>query len=110
MFSTVFFGFDLLFASGHRFAYQMVDLVARQLVQHVREANHMLPVPGRGSGIAKLSKPVVNLLASGPAAPAEESLSLTDDEADFSDLSLESALPLELEMELGDFEITPDGP
>ncbi len=102
--------FDLLFASGHRFAYQMVDLVARQLVQHVREANHMLPVPGRGSGIAKLSKPVVNLLASGPAAPAEESLSLTDDEADFSDLSLESALPLELEMELGDFEITPDGP
>ena len=63
----------------------------------------MLPVPGRGSGIAKLSKPVVNLLASGPAAPAEESLSLTDDEADFSDLSLESALPLELEMELGEF-------
>lgn len=100
--------FDLLFASGHRFAYQMVDLVARQLVQHVREANHMLPVPGRGSGIAKLSKPVPNLLA-GAVSSVEEAVSLTD-EADFSDLGLESALPLELEMELGDFEITPDAP
>ena len=100
--------FDLLFASGHRFAYQMVDLVARQLVQHVREANHMLPVPGRGSGIAKLSKPVPNLLARAPN-PVVETVTLSD-EADFSDLGLENALPLELEMELGDFEITPDAP
>ncbi len=109
--------FDLLFASGHRFAYQMVDLVARQLVQHVREANLMLPLlPGKPAGVAKLSKPVANSLASSPSGltplppqPVEEAVQIDEevslsDEADFSDLSLENALPLELEMDLGDLE------
>ncbi len=50
--------FDQLFASGHRFAFQMVDLVARQLVQHLRDANQLLPMPGSPSGIAKAARPV----------------------------------------------------
>lgn len=112
--------FDQLFASGHRFAYQMVDLVARQLVQHVRDANLMLPLPGKSPGTAKLAKPISGLFetpsgitAAPPAAPApaaeefEEEVRFTD-EADFSDLELENALPLELEMELGDFETPVD--
>jgi len=40
--------FDLLFQTGNRFAYTMVDLVARQLVEHIRGANAMLPPPGQG--------------------------------------------------------------
>ena len=35
--------FDALFASGNRFAYHLVDLVARQLVAHLRGANRLLP-------------------------------------------------------------------
>lgn len=38
--------FDSLFATGNRFAFQMVDLVSRQLVAHVRGANALLPMPG----------------------------------------------------------------
>lgn len=104
--------FDFLFASGHRFAYQMVDLVARQLVQHVREANFMLPLPGSLAGEpAKLSKPMANLLTPTPRLPPDviEEAVVVPDETDFSDLGLEPALPLELEMELGDeIEITAD--
>jgi CRP/FNR family transcriptional regulator, cyclic AMP receptor protein len=40
--------FDILFQTGNRFAYTMVDLVARQLVEHIRHANAMLPPPGQG--------------------------------------------------------------
>lgn len=35
--------FDQLFSAGNRFAFQLVDLVARQLVAHLREANALLP-------------------------------------------------------------------
>ncbi|MBX5482422.1 MAG: cyclic nucleotide-binding domain-containing protein [Myxococcaceae bacterium] len=38
--------FDALFASGNRFAFELVDLVARQLVSHLRGANELLPRPG----------------------------------------------------------------
>jgi CRP/FNR family cyclic AMP-dependent transcriptional regulator len=75
--------FDALFASGHRFAFQIVDLVARQLVSHLRNANTMLPMPGQASGKAGTSSPIASLL---PAAP--------DPEADLE------VLPLELEMEI----------
>ncbi len=75
--------FDALFASGHRFAFQIVDLVARQLVSHLRNANTMLPMPGAPSGKAPTSQPISNLLAAGP-----------DREADLE------VLPLELEMEI----------
>lgn len=89
--------FDGLFASGHRFAYQMVDLVARQLVSHVREANQMLPLPGRAAGQAREAKPVQQMLA---AAPDPSDLDLVDK----PELEIEQALPLELELDLGDFE------
>jgi CRP/FNR family transcriptional regulator, cyclic AMP receptor protein len=72
--------FDQLFATGNRFAFQMVDLVARQLVQHVRDTNAMLPSPGRHSGIAR---PAVD-----KRVTAEQ---------------LTNALPLELEIDLGEF-------
>lgn len=86
--------FDALFASGHRFAYQMVDLVARQLVQHVRDANQLLPSPGQPWGTPPSGRPspVPMMLSQLVAKPR--------DEADFSDLEL--PLPLELEIELGE--------
>lgn len=91
--------FDQLFASGHRFAFQMVDLVARQLVQHLRDANRMLPLPGRAAGTAGLAQPVPQML---PAAPAAEDLDLIPTE-----LEVDDALPIEVELDLGDF--TPAG-
>ncbi|MFT3706865.1 MAG: cyclic nucleotide-binding domain-containing protein [Archangium sp.] len=87
--------FDQLFAAGHRFAFQMVDLLARQLVQHLRDANQMLPLPGRSSGIAKVSKPVENML---PAEPSPEDLDVISNE-----LEVEAALPIEMELDLGEF-------
>ncbi|MFZ5470070.1 MAG: Crp/Fnr family transcriptional regulator [Myxococcota bacterium] len=44
--------FDALFATGHRFAFHLVDMVARQLVGHLRQANELLPPPGRGRPVA----------------------------------------------------------
>jgi CRP-like cAMP-binding protein len=88
--------FDQLFASGHRFAYQMVDLVARQLVQHLRDANQMLPLPGRPAGTASLTRPVPEMLH---AEPAPQDLDLLSFE-----LEVEAALPIELELDLGNFE------
>lgn len=92
--------FDQLFAAGHRFAFQMVDLVARQLVQHLREANQMLPLPGRPSGIAKIARPVEKMI---PAEPSPEDLDLLPRE-----LEVDAALPLELELDLGDFQSESD--
>ncbi len=88
--------FDSLFASGHRFAYQMVDLVARQLVQHVRDANQMIPLPGKAAGPARAAKPVEEML---PAAPDPSDIQLVEK----PELEIEQALPLELELDLGDF-------
>ncbi|MFO0598568.1 MAG: cyclic nucleotide-binding domain-containing protein [Myxococcaceae bacterium] len=87
--------FDQLFASGHRFAFQMVDLLARQLVQHLRDANMMLPLPGRQSGIAKVARPVEKMLPSEPS-PA-------DLDAIGNELEVEAALPIEMELDLGEF-------
>lgn len=92
--------FDTLFASGHRFAFQMVDLVARQLVQHLREANQMLPAPGKPAGTAATARPVQTML---PAEPAPEDLDLISRE-----LEIDSALPLEVELDLGDFKAESD--
>ncbi len=74
--------FDQLFESGHRFAYQLVDLITRQLVQHVRDANQMLPRPGRVAGQARMAAPLSTPLT-GASTPA--------------DLDL---IPLELEIDL----------
>lgn len=89
--------FDTLFASGHRFAFQMVDLVARQLVSHVREANQMLPLPGKAAGPARNARPVEQML---PAEPHPTDLELVEQ----PELEIEQALPLELELDLGEFE------
>jgi CRP-like cAMP-binding protein len=89
--------FDQLFASGHRFAFQMVDLVARQLVQHLREANQLLPVPGRPAGTPGLAHAVKQLL---PAKASVEDL-----EVIATELEVDDALPIELELDLGDFEL-----
>lgn len=43
--------FDALFAAGNRFAFELVDLVARQLVSHIRSANDLLPRPGTSPGM-----------------------------------------------------------
>jgi CRP-like cAMP-binding protein len=77
--------FDHLFNAGHRFAFQIVDLLARQLVQHLREANVMLPLPGRASGVAKVSRPVEQML---PAAPGEADLDIIE-----TSISIELELP-----------------
>ncbi|HVE86387.1 MAG TPA: cyclic nucleotide-binding domain-containing protein [Myxococcales bacterium] len=39
--------FEALFAAGHRFSHDIVNLVARQLVQHLRVANRLLPTSGQ---------------------------------------------------------------
>ena len=49
--------FDALFSSGHRFAYSLTDLVARQLVSHLRSANKQLPAPGQTSNSKKAVVP-----------------------------------------------------
>ncbi len=58
--------FDALFASGHRFAFQIVDLVARQLVGHLRSANAMIPLPGKPAGQAGATRPLDPALKAPP--------------------------------------------
>jgi CRP-like cAMP-binding protein len=84
--------FDALFAAGHRFAFQIVDLVARQLVLHLRNANAMLAVPGKPAGVAVPSKGVPQLLSPKDAAPQPSKFDL---------------LPLDLEIELEELDIKP---
>jgi CRP-like cAMP-binding protein len=91
--------FDFLFASGHRFAFQMIDLVARQLVQHVREANQLLPGAGLGAGTAGGSQPVRSMLADTSGAENEVILSEV--------LEVDAALPIDLEFDLTD--VVPEG-
>ncbi|MCA3014430.1 MAG: cyclic nucleotide-binding domain-containing protein, partial [Myxococcaceae bacterium] len=74
--------FETLFEAGHRVAYQMVDLVARQLVAHVRDATLLLARP-----TAKAPAPATPAAA----APPER-----------ADLELDQALPLEFELDLSD--------
>jgi CRP-like cAMP-binding protein len=88
--------FELLFASGHRFAFQLVDLVARQLVQHLRDANALLPQPGLlGGATAGVATAVRSMLH---AEPGPEDLDLLSTE-----LEVETALPIEIELDLGEF-------
>jgi CRP/FNR family cyclic AMP-dependent transcriptional regulator len=88
--------FDALFASGHRFAFQIVDLVARQLVLHLRQANSMLALPGKASGAAAAQSKSVPSMLGTPAASRN--------------LAAEPALemiPLDLEIDLDDLELKP---
>lgn len=78
--------FDQLFAVGNRFAFHMVDLLAKQLVQHVREANHLLPSPGKAPGPAASARPIDGAI---PVAPKATDLFPTD-----------AAMPLDFELNL----------
>jgi CRP-like cAMP-binding protein len=68
--------FDFLFQTGNRFAFTMVDLVARQLVDHLRGANALLPPPGRGPARsthrASGPKPAIPVMDPVGAAAEEE--------------------------------------
>jgi len=91
--------FELLFNAGNRFAFLMLDLVARQLVAHLRNANELL---------------AQQLPASAPGAPgAPAPATAGADEADFSDVVVTEeaddgegeelnvdVLPLDLEIEV----------
>ena len=83
--------FDSLFSSGHRFAFQLVDLIARQLVEHLRQANSMLPMPGKAAGEAQKAKPVATSLV--PGADILKDLEV---------------IPLELELDLDSLEPAAD--
>ncbi|MFL5321896.1 MAG: cyclic nucleotide-binding domain-containing protein [Myxococcaceae bacterium] len=76
--------FDSLFATGNRFAFHLVDLVARQLVDHIRNVNQLMRVPGTGSRPAVVSPTVAPAAAPAPSPKT-------------SDID---ALALELELEL----------
>lgn len=92
--------FDQLFQSGHRFAFQIVDLLARQLVQHLREANHMLPLPGKAPAPAKASSKPPEPIREAPRSEADLDVIPTE-------LEVDATLPIELELDLADF--TPAG-
>jgi CRP/FNR family transcriptional regulator, cyclic AMP receptor protein len=94
--------FDTLFESGHRFTMQVVDLVARQLVQHIREANALLPAPGRVSsiGTAKALQTSLKMEAQ------SDDVSAISDELSFHDvfasdsLTFNEVAPLEIEIDV----------
>jgi CRP-like cAMP-binding protein len=73
--------FDALFSSGHRFAYSLTDLVARQLVSHLRSANKQLPAPGQ--------RAAPKVLVPAPPPPEED-----------DGLPEIDVLPLELSLEI----------
>jgi CRP-like cAMP-binding protein len=76
--------FELLFAAGNRFTFLMLDLVARQLVSHLRNANEMLasePAPAKKASVQA---------AQGSSAGSESE----------EDLPQGEVLPLELEIDL----------
>ncbi len=82
--------FDALFAKGNRFAYELVEVVARQLVSHLRAANELLPRPG----------------APKPAVPPKPRPVLSEAARRLIEADV---LPLELEMEV-ELQFGPDLP
>jgi len=72
--------FELLFAAGNRFAFSMVDLVARQLVSHLRSANQMLPAqpPSSPSPAPRGAPEAEESLPKGAVMPLEMELDLDD--------------------------------
>lgn len=77
--------FDSLFAIGNRFAFHLVDLVARQLVSHLRNVNQLMRVGGGASAVGPVSTPSVAPVAQMPSAPPRSEI---------------DALALELELDL----------
>jgi CRP/FNR family cyclic AMP-dependent transcriptional regulator len=83
--------FEALFSAGNAFAFDLVDLVCRQLVSHLRATNELIPSPG--SFEARLTPP--------QPMPAIREAEL---------LHQAEILPLDLELELDDGEIMLAGP
>jgi CRP-like cAMP-binding protein len=90
--------FESLFASGHRFAFQIIDLVARQLVQHVRAANALLPAPGRLSSAIR-AEPMTAVLSS-TADVADLELIRTELPFDSEAFELDDVASLDIEIDL----------
>jgi len=80
--------FNSLFTSGNRFAFDLVELVSRQLVAHVRDANDLVPRPGQIQARLTPPRPI-------PALREEDILPQVE------------ILPLELDVDLEDFDVTP---
>lgn len=81
--------FDALFATGNRFAFTLVDMVARQLVQHLRSLNSMVQSPG-GPRLTPSAVPAVKSVEAAPKSVVRQAAV-----ADSLD-----ALALELELDL----------
>ncbi len=93
--------FDALFAAGNKIAFRIVDLVARQLVGHLREATIQLPAPG----LAGQQKPLLSVASVAPLSSELEDAVIEYDASDDEDeeellLSEPEILPLELELKL----------
>jgi len=89
--------FDILFQTGNRFAYELVDLVARQLVEHLRGANALLPPPGQGPArpalhVSGAKRSLQSKAAAGTMDPAGAAAG----EGELLPLDLEIELELEL--------------
>jgi CRP-like cAMP-binding protein len=77
--------FNILFEAGNRFAFQLVDRVCRQLVEHLRTANMMLPTVR--------APPILAQVPESPPPPPQPR-PIQEEEV------LAELLPLDLEMEL----------
>ena len=85
--------FDQLFATGNRFAFALVDMVARQLVQHVRSLNAMVQSPG-GPRLTPTAVPVVaSFAAAATARPTPVSADSLDSLAMELELDLSPEMP-----------------
>jgi CRP-like cAMP-binding protein len=88
--------FEALFAAGNRFAFELVSLVARQLVAHVRGANQLLPLPG-GPAPQQAAARGGTPAAREPVPPPQPATSLQEIEAGLPEAEL---LPMEVELQL----------
>lgn len=82
--------FDSLFSRGNRFAFVLVDMIARQLVGHLRSMNAMVQLPG-GPRMTPAAVPAVPAAAPSQQGPAVRQAYAAE--------SLD-ALALELELDL----------
>lgn len=75
--------FNSLFTAGNRFAFQLVNLVACQLVAHVRATNELLPQPGLALGTTGPVDDVPeDLLPEADVLPLDLEIELQDDESE----------------------------
>jgi CRP-like cAMP-binding protein len=63
--------FETLFTSGNQFAFDLVELVSRQLVSHVRDTNELIPRPGQIQARLTPPQPIPAIRLSQPKTEAE---------------------------------------